>query len=420
MNIKKDVYLAWIFGVLLCPSLFAQTFTLDQALEQAVKNDFVLAQIASNFETLKANAVASAQLPDPKATLAFQNFPVNDFNQTREGMTQIVTGISQRIPRGKTLKYRGKQAHFRAKSVKAETYLRSATVRLNVRRLWFDLYYWSHAENTISQGENLLQQIIQATELQYGTGGSNVQDLMSAELELSVLQDKKIDAQRKVDTLQAELFKWLGNELVQSKLDKTFPQLPPVQAYDAIEQLLTAHPQVQAVDAMIESEQQGVNIAKAQYKPGFDIGLSYGFRKGDLPNEHERPDFLTAKLTFDLPLFVNKRQDQELAASSYKVSAVQYQRDNILRNLQAQLQGGYANWQRYDERVAHYDRIVIRRAKASFEASLEAYSEDRTNFASLMRAQVVELDTQLNYIKIKTDRAKAQAHLLYLQGDTHE
>ena len=420
MNIKKTIYLSCALCSLLSQSVVAQTVTLHQAVENAVKNDPVLAQINSTVETLEAKAVADAQLPDPKAMLAFQNFPVDDFNRTREGMTQIVTGVSQKIPRGRTLKFKGKQTQFRAESVKVETYLRSLNVKRDVRRLWLDLYYWNHAENTITRSETLLQQIIEATELHYGTGGRNVQDVISAELELSVLQDKKIDVRRKIDALKADLSKWLGNELVQGQLDEEFPLLPQVKTYDAIQQLLTVHPQIQVVDSMIESERQGINVAKAQYKPGFDIGVSYGFREGALPNGQGRPDFLTAKLTFDLPLFVDKRQDKQLAASNYKVSAVQYQRDDILRDLFAQLQGSYSNWQRYDERAVHYDQSVLRRAKENFEASLQAYGEDRTNFASLMRAQVIELDTKLNYIKIKTDRAKAQANLLFLQGDHHE
>ncbi len=420
MKIKKHIYLSCALFTLLSRGVVAETITLDQALERAVQNDPVLAQITSSVEMLKAKAVVDAQLPDPKVMLAFQNFPVDDFSRAREGMTQIVTGVSQKIPRGGTLKYKGKQTQLRAESVKAEIYLRNVSVKREVRRLWLDLYYWNHAENTITRSETLLQQIIEATELHYGTGGRNVQDVIGAELELSVLQDKKIDVQRKIDALKAELTKWLGNELAQRKLDEAFPALQQVKAYDSIEQLLVGHPKIQVVEAMIDSERQGVNIAKAQYRPGFDIGLSYGFRQGELPIGQERPDFLTAKLTFDLPLFVDKRQDKNLAASNYRVSAVQYQRDDILRDLRAQLQSSYANWQRYDERVAHYDQSVIRRAKENFEASLEAYSQDRTNFASLMRAQVVELDTQLNYIKIKTERAKAKADLIYLQGEPHE
>lgn len=420
MNTKRSINIIFVLCTFLSQGVLAQTVTLEQAVEYALKNDPVLGQINATVATLEAKAVADAQLPDPKATLALQSFPVDDFNRTREGMTQIVTGISQKIPRGRTLKYKSKQTQFKAESVQAETYLRAIRVKREVRRLWLDLYYWHHAETTINRSETLLKKIIEATELHYGTGGRNVQDVIGAELELSVLQDKKIDVQRKVDALKADLAKWSGYELAQGEMDKVFPALPKVKAYEAIEQLLTVHPQIQVVDALIESERQGVNIAKAQYKPGFDIGVNYGFREGELPNGQDRPDFLTAKLTFDLPIFVDKRQDKQLAASNFKVSAAQYQRDDILRDLLAQLQRNYSNWRRFEERAAHYDQSVIQRAKENFEASLEAYGKDRTNFASLMRAQVVELDTKLNYIKIKTDRAKAQTDLLYLQGGHHE
>ena len=400
MKINKSIYLSCIIFSLFSVSVKAQALTLVQALEIATENDPVLAKIASNVHALKDKAVAETQLPDPKATLAFQNFPVDDFNRTREGMTQIVTGVSQKIPRGRTLKYKGKQTQLMAESVAAEMLLRNAHVKREVRQLWFDFYYWNHAAISIARGETLLQKIIEVTELHYGTGGQNVQDVIGAELELSVLQDKKIDVQRNVDGLKAALAKWVGSELVDRKFNDVFPALPQIGDYKTIEQLLVSHPQVQVVDAMIGSERQGVNIAKEQYKPGFDIGLSYGFRDGTLTNGQDRSDFLTAKLTFDLPLFVKKRQDKQLAASQYKVIASQYQRDDVLRDLRTQLQKSYVNWKRFDQRVRHYDQSVIRYAKENFEASLEAYRDDRTNFASLIRAQVVELDTQLNYLKI--------------------
>lgn len=420
MKFKKYIFLVCLATSILSGSAIAQPLSLDQFIERAIETDPVLSQIASNANSMEAKAVADAQLPDPKAMVAFQNFPVDDFSRTREGMTQIVTGVSQKIPRGRSLRYKSEQTRLKARSLEAEIALREMDVIRSVRKLWFDLYYWERAAKTIARSEDLLQKIIEATELHYGTGAQNAQDVIGAELELSVLQDKKIDVLRRIDTLKAELAKWVGYEFVAQEFEEEFPLLPELKPYAELETQLINHPRVRAVDALIESERQGVKLAEAQYKPGFDVGLTYGFREGDLPNGHDRPDFLTAKLTFDLPLFVDKRQDKQLAASNYKVSAVQYRRDDILRDLQAQLQSHHANWKRYEQRANHYKQSVIRRAEENIEASLEAYGEDRTNFASLMRAQVVELDTQLNYIKIKTSRAKAQTDLLYLQGGTHE
>ena len=420
MKFRKYISLIYLTASLMGESVTAQTLSLDQMIERALENDPVLAQIASIANSLEAKAVADAQLPDPRVMVAFQNFPVDDFSRTREGMTQIVTGVTQKVPRGRSLHYKSEQTRLKVQSLEAEIVLRKINIKRSVRKLWFDFYYWNHSAITITRSEALLQKIIEATELHYGTGAQNAQDVIGAELELSVLQDKKIDVLRKIDTLKAELAKWVGYPSVQQKFEEHFPRLPELKSYADIEALLIDHPKVRAVDALIESERQGVKLAEAQYKPGFDVGLSYGFRDGDLPSGQDRPDFLTAKLTFDLPLFVNKRQDKQLAASNHKVSAVQYQRDDMLRELRTQLQSNYADWQRFGERASHYRQSVIRRAEENFEASLEAYGEDRTNFASLMRAQVVELDTQLNYIKIKTDRAKTQSDLLYLQGGEHE
>ena len=420
MSFKKSFYLLYIFSVFIGGAASAQTLTLDGIIELAIKKDPVLSKVGSEVGSLEAKSIAEAQLPDPKAMVAFQNFPVDDFSRTREGMTQIVTGVSQKIPRGRSLHYKSEQTRLKAQSLESEIALRKMNITRSLRKLWFEFYYWNHAATTIERSEELLQKIIEATELHYGTGARNAQDVIGAELELSVLQDRKIDVLRKIDTLRAELAKWIGYEFVQYTFEEEFPLLPELKSYSGLETSLINHPKVRAVDALIESERQGVKLAEAQYKPGFDVGLTYGFREGDLPNGRDRPDFLTAKLTFDLPLFVNKRQDKQLAASNHKVSAAQYQRDDILRDLRTQLQSNYADWQRFEERANHYKNSVIRRAEENFEASLEAYGEDRTNFASLMRAQVVELDTQLNYIKIKTSRAKAQAELLYLQGDEHE
>jgi outer membrane protein TolC len=172
-----------------------------------------------------------------------------------------------------------------------------------------------------------------------------------------------------------------------------------------------------AAEALIKAGKHGVKIAEEQYNPGFNVGLNYGLREGNLPDGDNRPDFVTAKVSFDVPLFTGKRQDRQLSASRYQAASAQYKRDDILRNLKAMLETDYSNWKRYDERARHYEASVLKQAKENFEASLRAYQEDRTDFSSLIRAQVMELDTELKSIKLKTDKAKAHSRLLYLQGD---
>ncbi len=407
----------FLFLFLFSSPAFAQDLTLKQAVTLAGHDDPALAQIESSARALDEKSVAEGQLPDPKASLGFQNFPTDNFSRSREGMTQIVVGASQEFSRGHTLSYKSKRTKALANGTRAQRDVRQSEIQRNVRQAWLELYYWEQAAHTVHHSESLLEKVIEATETHYSTGRQNAQDVIGAELELSVLQDRRVDIDRQIEMARAELAKWIGQAAARRDLPKDFPHLPALLAYEDLEKSLVNHPQIKTSNAMIKAGNHGVNIAREQYKPGFGVGVSYGLRDGSLDGGGNRPDFVSAKVTFDVPLFTAKRQDKRLAARRYEVASAQYRRDDVLRNLKAMLETDYANWQRFDERARHYNKTVIKQANENFEASLQAYQEDRTDFSSLIRAQVMELDTKLKLIRLKTDKAKAQARLLYLQGE---
>ena len=145
--------------------------------------------------------------------------------------------------------------------------------------------------------------------------------------------------------------------------------------------------------------------------------MNYGIRNGELANGDDRPDFASAIVTLDVPLFTKKRQDKKLSASKYSLRAKENMRDDVLRNLDTMLDKSYASWMRFEERIKHYENTVLDRAEENFEAALQAYNSDLTDFSSLMRAQVMELDARLKWLKLRIDKAKAQSDLLYLMGE---
>jgi outer membrane protein TolC len=121
-------------------------------------------------------------------------------------------------------------------------------------------------------------------------------------------------------------------------------------------------------------------------------------------------------VSVELPLFTAKRQDRRLAASIQQAEAVQLTRDDRLRELRQLLDTAYANWTRLGERAALYESQLLRTSAANTQASLKAYQSGVTEFTTLMRARITELDIQLDLLRIRVDRARAQASLLYLAG----
>jgi len=395
----------------------AKPLSLTEALRLAGDKDPMLEQTLAQSEALDAKSVADGQLADPKVKVAMQNFPVDGFSYTREGMTQVVAGISQAFPRGKTLGYKSKKTEAMSNVERARFEDQERQIKLKVQQIWFDLYYWQQADRTVEENKELLQKVIEATESAYSTGRQNTQDIIGAELELSILEDKSVDINRQIEMAQAALGKWIGQVSARRKVSEKFPELDKASSYEGIQQTLATHPKMIIANAMIDVGHQDVNIAREQYKPGFNVGLNYGLRNGQLANGDDRPDMVTALVTMDVPLFPKKRQDKTLSARKHQVASATFMRDDTLRTLNETLDREYANWSKLGKRVKHYETSVIKHSEANFEASLRAYQEDLTDFSSLMRAQVMELNTKLQWMKLRTDQAKALAQLIYLQGE---
>ena len=145
--------------------------------------------------------------------------------------------------------------------------------------------------------------------------------------------------------------------------------------------------------------------------------MKYGLRNGRLMDGSDRPDFVSAMVTLDVPIFQNKRQDRRLSASRHEAAAATLQRDDVVRNLTMMLDSAVADHKRISERVRHFDQNVVARARESYEAAVRAYQDDLTDFSSLMRAQVRELDARLQLLWLRVDLARIDARLLYLQGE---
>jgi outer membrane protein TolC len=69
------------------------------------------------------------------------------------------------------------------------------------------------------------------------------------------------------------------------------------------------------------------------------------------------------------------------------------------------------------ERKRLYKNSLLRSAKNNSKAALNAYQSGVSEFNTLMRAQITELDVRLEDLRIRVDRAIAQAKILYVVGD---
>jgi outer membrane protein TolC len=389
---------------------------LTEALRLALADDPVITASEARARALSDTAVADGQLPDPKLKTGIWNLPLDDFDANREPTTQLRLGVNQAFPRGDTLQYKQQQSEWMARAEQANTGVAARKLIRDVRKSFLELYYQIQAERVISETRGLFAQLVDITQAHYATGRVSQQDVLRASLELSRLDDRATRIRNEADKGRAALNKWIG-DAASLPIDSNFPELPALPAREAIEAALPEHPVIRAETAKLEASNRKISIAREQYKPGWSAGLEYRKRFGENPNGDDRADMMAAMVTVDLPLFPKNRQDKRLSASIQQAESVQLTRDDKLRELKRMLDADYANWQRLGERAAIYESQLLRESIANAHASLNAYQSGVTEFTTLMRARITDLDVRLDDLRIRVDRTKAQANLLYLAGE---
>ncbi len=387
--------------------------SLPEAERIALDGDPSVAASLARSEALEEDAVADGQLPDPKLRTGLYNLPLDSFDVRQEPTTQLRVGIQQAIPRGDTLRYSQARTRERANAETAKAGVAANRAVRSVRETFLEIHYQLAAARIVLESLGLFTGLVDITESQYGAGLVSQQDVLRAQLELSQLDDRITRIRNAEEAARANLSRWI-EQAAWRPLASGFPKLPPLPPRDALESALERHPEIAALSARIASHQQAVHVAREQYKPGWGLGVEYRKRFGDNPDGSSRTDMAAVMLTVDLPLFTENRQDRRLAASQKQADAAHLDRTRSYRELRRTLALEYANWTRLGEREALFETRLVKEAQSNADASLNAYQSGISEFTTLMRARITELDIRLKALRVRVDRAKAQARLLYL------
>ena len=385
--------------------------SLEEAVTSALAaEDPEFERFAARAEAFEDRAVADAQLPDPKVTAQVANVPVDSLEFDRDGMTQGVRlGLRQAFPAGDTLDIRGDRRRAQARAERARRAAALREVGLATRTAWLDLVYQQQAIRILETSREAIREQIDSLASRFATGRMHAQDVLRAELELDLIEDRLLEHRRQGDLAREALARYIGRKAFRP-LPGATPEFPQPRPLAVLEDRLVEHPRVRVVDARIVAAELGIELAEQAYKPEFAIEAGYGLRTA-------RSDLGTIGITMSLPIFTEKRQDRRRRAAVRERTARQFDRDDLLLDLRRRLEQELASWQRLNERIALYRRVVGKRARATAEASVNTYSNNQTDFAELIRSQLAELDVELKQAELETQAAKTWAQLAWLTGD---
>jgi len=418
---KSNIRFICLVLFLICThNALSLELTIKDAEQVAIQNDPLIIKFQAKSAAYMEEAVAESQLPDPKLRIGTMNVPVNSFDFKAEPMTQIVLGVQQAIPPGGLRAQKREKRLLQAEIQRAAFMSRALQVLRNLRKSWMEVYYFNQALALVEESKEVFDQLVKITQYQYRAGRGQQQDVVRAQLELSLLEDKELQIHQQKETSVAEMEKWTGASVRQHSLSLLFPELPKLPGIEEMTENIEFHPAMAGQKAKLGTARKDVAIVKEGYKPTWMVDVSYGLRLGENMVEGEavkRSDFVSAMVSMNLPFFTEKRQDKRLNARGHELNAASDAVDAKRRDLKRVLDTAYANWDRLGQRLEFYKATVLPQASQFAEASRKAYQSHVSDFSELVRARLRQLDSNLQALRIRVDRAKFHYDLQYIVGE---
>jgi outer membrane protein TolC len=398
--------------------------SLDVAIELAVRNDPWLTSSSYRESALSDQAIAAATLPDPRVNVMAANFPLDSFDIRQEPMTQLAIGVSQMFPRGDTLQLARQQKEQLANQEPMLRFDRQAKVTAMTAQMWLEVYLAQQSIALIEADRGLFVQLVDVARAGYASavGRARQQDLIRAQLELTRLEDRLTMLSQKLQSAQQRLSEWIGpaaNQAVTQALPlRTMAVdlntlLVATNSNERTYERIRRHPALLAFDLRVDAMATGVDLARQKYKPEWGLSAQYGYRADDRMGR-SRADLFSVGLTFDLPIFTDRRQDKEVSAAQSLTDASRADKDLLARQLMAELRATVVQLQRVAERNTLYQSQLLPQMTEQAEASLAAYDNDDGDFAEAVRARIAELNARIDALGIAVERLQLVFRLNYV------
>lgn len=392
---------------------------LDWCLAVAEQYNPDIAVEAADAEAAARRIRPAGALEDPRFGYAAVNIPVSswDFDSTPMSGNQLE--LRQQLPFPGLLGNREAAARAAADAASEEVEERRRRIGAAVERSWAELGFAQRALEITDSNIELLRQLAESAEAKYRVGSGLQQDVMRAQVELTLLLDQRLRRVATVRTREARL-----SALLDLPPDIRLPrtaELRDVAALPELDPLLArlaeTSPLLRALAKQVEEAERAHRAVQLEGYPDVDLGVGYRLRRAAPGDPVAGDDFFSAGFVVRLPVDRGKWRARiaERAALLRRAKATQR---GALARLRDAVLSSFAALTRADGEVTLLETGLVPQARQSLESNRSGYQVDKIDFLSLIDSQVKLLDAELRLVRAEADRRAAFAALEGAVGET--
>ena len=383
---------------------------LEDYLRYAALNN---AGLKASFESWKAAVEAVPQakaLPDPKFTYGYF---------IREMDTEQQFELMQEFPWFGTIRARTDQAAANANAAQKRYEAKKLELFQQVKHAFYEYGYLAKAIQIANESLDLIKHFEQVARTKYAGATSSHPDVIRAQIELAILEDRLKSLKELRPAITAEL-----NGILNRPADANLPWPQPLQyqqasiAFTKLYALIVQNnPDLKAVDYEIEAMRNAETLAEKRSLPNIGVGVSFmdtaQATASGMSSNRENP--ILATVSLNLPIWTEsyKAAEREARAMLLGTRQEKIQLENTLGAEARQLLYEFDDTVR---KIRLYRDIVIPKTKEMVLASESAYQAATIDFLSLIDAQDKLLNYELLYERAAAENAQNLAKLERLAG----
>jgi outer membrane protein, heavy metal efflux system len=353
----------------------------------------------------------AGSLDDPILQFGLMNMPLDTFSFSQEPMTQKQVTLSQKFPFPGKLGLKTEIAQKNVVMVEKNYDELQRILIKEVKQSYYELCFVLAAIEITKQNKKLLKQFVTIAQTKYSVGKGIQQDVIKAQVELSKTLDELIRLNQLKETEKSKLNTFM-NRLPQAPLIIPHGIQQTAFKYSIVDLqfMLERHrPTLKQITAMIERFQASRQLAKKQYYPDFNIGLRYGQREDSTIRDN--PDFVSAYVGVNIPLWFETKQKKKVAEEGYRVSKAKQTYNKLKNQFYLDIKKVLDEEKKGSQVINLIKKGIIPQARQSLESALAGYGVDKVDFLTLLDSQVTLFKWQIKYHRELTNYEKNLAGL---------
>jgi len=373
------------------------TVNLDMLVTELLKNNPEIQAAESRYRAALARPSQLRTLPDPVVSFVSVNMDGNPVPFTTLGEdSQASVGLmlEQEFPFPGKLKLAGQVAEKEAVSIGAEVDAVKSLVISQLKQAYYEYFRADRTLEILTESMDFLKRFESIAEQRYSVGQTIQQDVLRAQVEISILNQRITTLQQENGSAIAEI-----NRLLNRPIDSPIPK--PVDMTlsvfsETLEELEQEYaikaPMIRANEAMLQREKLNLDLAKKQYKPDFMSSVEYG-------NTPNFPDMWRIQFGLRIPIYYKKKQQYGVLEATQNVKRAEKELRASSQEIGFSVKDQYLKIESSGKLIRLYQQAIIPQSNLALESGIASYQVGKADFLTTISNFLTLLEYEMNYFE---------------------